>query len=335
MFFSRLIGIDLGTAYTRIILPERGIVLSIPTLIAQNRDTRKLVAVGYEAEEIVGKTPSDVVLVRPLKNSVVSNFRALETFLKYLIHYALGKFFFLRPTVVISVPSSINSVEKRALEEAVINAGASEVYMYPFSYLSALGSDLDIQKPIGNMIMNFGAGSIESAIISYNGIVVYNSLKVGSLNINELISSYIKRVYGLIIGDPMSERIKTGVVSMLPVDTPKEIEVRGRDAGTGMPKSIILSTNDLLDAVKPIGNQVIFSIKNVLERTPPELSSDIVDNGIVICGGGVLLDNLDNLILNVVAIPVIKVDSPENVVANGIYKIIQNFDYYSQRNFIR
>lgn len=335
MFFKKFIGLDLGTQTTRLVFADKGITLSIPTLIAKEKDTKKVVAIGNDAEELYGKSPNDIEVIRPIKNSVIANFRALESFLKHLFDYSLPGSFLYKPIVIISVPSSINSVEKRALEEAAINAGARDVYLYPTSYLSAVGAGLDIHKPFGNMILNIGAGSTESAVLSFNGIVVYNAVKVGSFSINESLITYIKKIYGLIIGELMSEKIKVQVGSVLTVDNPKQIEVRGRDASTGMPKIITLDTNDIVDAIRPITNQIVMAIRSVLEKTPPELSSDIVDNGIIACGGGIQLNNLDELIKNAIGIPVIKVDSPENTVALGIQKIMQDFDLYSQRGFIK
>lgn len=329
MLWRKIIGIDLGTAFTRVVLPGKGIVNTVPTLIARNKKTKKIVAIGQQAEEMLGKAPNDVLIIRPLKNGVVSDLKGVEYFLKELLNEAVT-FFLTKPIVVVSVPASINSVEKRALEEAVLNVGARDVFLFPISYLSALGADLNIQKPIGNMVLNIGAGNTESAILSCNGIVIFNSSKVGSMSINESLINYVKKVYGLAIGEGTSEKMKLNICSVLPLDKPKIMEIRGRDAGTGMPKAITLNTNDLVDAVKNIAGQVILCIKAVLEKTPPELSSDIVDNGIVTCGGGMLLTHMDTFILNAIGIPVIKVDNPLDTVANGIYKVIQNLDYYLQ-----
>lgn len=335
MLFKKFIGIDLGSYTTRLIFPNKGIVLSIPTLIAKEKTSKNIVAIGYEADDLYGKAPSDIEVIRPIKNGVISNFKALESFLKYLFEYSLPGSFLYKPIAILSVPSSINSVEKRALEEAATHAGARDVYLYPISYLSAIGAGLDIHKPLGNMIVNIGAGCTESAVLSFNGIVVYNAVKIGSSSINDSIITYIKKIYGLIIGEPMSEKIKIQIASVFPVDKPKHIEVRGRDAGTGMPKVIILDTNDIVDAIKPVANQIVMSIRAVLEKTPPDLSSDIVDNGIIACGGGILLNNMDELIKNAIGIPIIKVDAPENTVSLGIQKIMQDFDTYSQRGFIK
>jgi rod shape-determining protein MreB len=283
---------------------------------------------------MLGKTPVDIDIVRPLKNSVLSNYRAAEQLLKYLIGFGTSKVSFVKPDVVLSVPSVITSVEKRALEEAALNAGAGEVYLFPSSYLGALGSGLDIEKPFGNMIVNMGGGTTETAVLSLNGIVISNSSKQASLALNEALVNYFKKIYGLIIGEMMAEKIKTNLCSAIVVDNQKELEVRGRDATTGMPRNIVVKTNDLHEAIKPVLNQIIISIRSVLERTPPELSSDIVDTGIVVCGGGVLLDNFTNLLVKALGIPVVIAESPEHCTAIGIKKIIENMEQYGYKGRI-
>lgn len=331
MFLRKIIGIDFGTTRSRIVLPQKGIVLEKPTIIALEKPTKKIIAVGDKAEEMIGKAPNDIDIIRPVKNSVLSNYRASESFLRYLINESTGRFSFSKPIVVVAVPSLITSVEKRALEEAVMNAGASDVYLFPISYLAALGSNLEIHKPLGNMIVNIGAGTTESAVLSFNGIVVSNSTKFGSMAVNDAIINYFKKVYGLIIGENMSERVKITICSAIPVENQKSIEVRGRDASSGMPKSVVVQTNDLIDAIKPVLSQIIISVRSVLEKTPPELSSDIVDNGIMVSGAGSSLENLTTLMVKALGIPVITSENPELATAYGIQKIIEDFDYYSYK----
>ncbi len=331
MLWQKIIGIDFGTVKSRVIDVEKGIILEIPTIIAIEKKTKKIVAVGYEAEEMVGKTPVDIEIIRPVKNSVLSNYRASESLLRYLINQVLGRFTMVKPIVVLSVPSVITSVERRALEEAALNAGAGDVYLFPSSFLSALGSGLEIEKPLGNMIVNIGGGTTETAVISYNGIVVSNSTKQASLSINDAIINYFKKIYGLVIGEAMSDRIKTGIASAMPLEKPFEIEVRGRDATTGMPKSVMVKTNDLVEALKPVLSQIIISIRSVLEKTPPELSSDIVDTGIMLAGGGAQLNEFSNLLVKALGIPVVMPEKPEHATALGIHKIISDFDRYGYR----
>ncbi len=334
MRFKKILGIDLGSVKSRVIVPQKGIIYEQSTIIAFDKLSKQIITVGDGAEEMLGKTPVDIDIVRPLKNSVLSNYRAAESLLKYLIGFGTSKVSFVKPDVVLSVPSIITSVEKRALEEAALNAGAGEVYLFPSSYLGALGSGLDIEKPFGNMVVNMGGGTTETAVLSLNGIVMSSSSKQASLALNESLLNYFKKIYGLIIGEMMTEKIKTKLCSAILVDVQKEMEVRGRDATTGMPRTLTIKTNDLHEAIKPVLNQIILSIRSVLEKTPPELSSDIVDTGIVICGGGVLLDNFSNLLVKALGIPVVTADNAEHCTALGIKKIIENMEMYGYKGRI-
>jgi rod shape-determining protein MreB and related proteins len=331
MKFRKTIGIDLGTVKSRVVLPDTGIIYEQPTIIAIDKISKNIITVGEGAEEMLGKTPTDIDIVRPIKNGVLANYRASESLFKYLIGLGVGKISFVKPNVVLNVPSVISSVEKRALEEAVLNAGAGEVFFYPSSYLSALGTDLDITKPFGNMVVNIGGGTTETAILSLNGIVISNSAKEASLSINESLTNYFKKFYGLIIGETMAEKIKTSLSSAIIIDNQKELEVRGRDATTGMPRNITVKTNDVHEAIKPNLNAIILSIRSVLEKTPPELSSDVVDTGIVMCGGGVLLDRFTDLCVKALGIPVVTAEDPTHCVAMGIHKITKNFEQYGYK----
>jgi rod shape-determining protein MreB and related proteins len=331
MKFKKNIGIDLGTVKTRLILAEKGIIYEQPTIIATDKLSKKIIAVGDEAEEMVGKTPTDIEITRPIKNSVLLNYRATESLFRHLITTGAGRVSFVKPNVILSVPSVITSVEKRALEEAALNAGAGEVYLYPSSFLSALGAELMIDRPFGNMIVNMGGGTTETAIISLNGIVTSSSSKFASLSINEALINYFRKIYGLIIGEVMAEKIKTKITSAIIVDEQKELEVRGRDATTGMPRNIMIKTNDVYEAVKPILNEIVLSVRSVLEKALPELSSDIVDTGIVVCGGGVLLDKFSNLLVKALGIPVVMAENPQHATALGIKKILEDFERYGYK----
>jgi rod shape-determining protein MreB len=331
MFFKKVLAIDFGTVNSRVVDAENGVRFEMPTVIAIEKPTKKIVAVGLQAEEMVGKTPVEIDIIRPIKNSVLSNYRASESLLRYLIHQYSGKITFSKPIVVLAVPSVITSVEKRALEEAALNAGAGEVYLFPTSFLAALGSGLEIHKPLGSMIVNIGAGTTESAVMSYNGIVVSNSTKQASISINDAIINHFKKFYGLIIGEGMSEKIKVIIVSAVPLETEFEIEVRGRDATSGMPMSVIAKTNDIVDAIKPVLSQIIISIRSVLEKTPPELSSDIVDSGIMLSGGGSLLKEFPNLLTKALSIPVVSPEKPEHATALGLQKVLQDFERYAYK----
>lgn len=331
MLFRKIIGIDFGTYKSRIILPDKGIIYEESTIVAIDKKTKKMIYVGEDAENMLGKTPVDIDILRPLKNGVLLNYRAAESYLSNLISIAVGKISFTRSTVVMGVPSSISSVEKRALEEAVLNAGARSLLLFPSSYLAALGSELDISKPFGNMIVNIGAGTTESAVMSLNGIVCSNSSKSASFSINEAIINHIKKVYGLLIGELMAEKIKLKIAKAILSEKQEILEVRGRDVSNGMPKNIKLKSNDIYDCIKPVLSQIIQSIRSVLEKTPPELSSDIVDSGIVISGGGAKLDKLNDLLVKALGIPIVFTDEPEYTTAYGIKKIIENFEDLSYR----
>jgi rod shape-determining protein MreB and related proteins len=331
MRFKKNIGIDLGTYQSRVVVPERGVIYEQPTIIAFDKIAKRIISVGHEAEEMLGKTPVDIDIIRPIKNSVLLNYRAAEALVKYLITTGVGKVSLVKPNVVLSVPSDITSVEKRALEEAVLNAGAGDVFLFPSSYLSALGSGLDIDRPFGNMIVNMGSGTTETAIISLNGVVISNSSKLASHALNEAIIVYFKKVYGLIIGEAMAEKIKLNVCSAITVETQRELDVRGRDATTGMPRNVLVRTNDMHEAIKSILNQIILSIRSVLEQTPPELSSDVVDTGIVVSGGGVLLDKFPTLLVKALGIPVVTAENPIHATSLGIQKILEDFDKYSYK----
>jgi rod shape-determining protein MreB len=331
MAFKKNIGIDLGTIRTRVVLADKGVVTELPTIIAIDRLSKKIIAVGEKAEEMVGKTPAEIEIIRPIKNSVLSNYRATEALLKYLINSVSGKVSFVKPNVIMNVPSVITSVEKRALEEAVYNAGAGQVYLYPSSYLSSLGADLVIERPFGNMIVNMGAGTTETAIISLNGVVVSNSSKFASGAINEALINYFRKIYGLIIGEVMAEKIKTTICSAIITDEQREMEVRGRDATTGMPRNLPIKTNDVYEAIKGVLNEIVLSIRSVLEKAPPELSSDIVDTGLVISGGGVMLDKFTQLLIKALGIPVVTSEHPTHTTALGIQKILQNFEMYEKK----
>lgn len=335
MKLKKAIGIDLGTVKSRIILPQKGVVYEQPTILAIDKVSKKIITVGEGAEEMLGKTPVDIDIIRPIKNSVLSNYRAAESLLKHLITQGTGRVSFVKPDVVLSVPSVITSVEKRALEEAALSAGAGEVYLYPSSYLGALGTGVEIEKPFGNMVVNMGGGTTETAVLSLNGIVISNSSKQASLAINEALVSYFKKIYGLIIGEMMAERIKVKLCSAVIVSDQREMEVRGRDATTGMPRTLTVRTNDLNEAIKPVLNQIVLSIRSVLEKTPPELSSDIVDIGLVVCGGGVLLDNFTTLLVKALGIPVVIAENPSHCTALGIKRILENFEIYGYKGRIK
>lgn len=335
MIFRKILALDLGTSLTRVILPTTGIVYEEPSIIAYDKKLKKIIHIGNAAQELIGKTPEEIEIIHPIKNSVISHYRSTESMIRFLINSYVGRFSLVKPHVIVAIPSSITSVERRALEEAVLSAGAGEVFLYSSSFLSSIGAGQEIDKPYGNMIVNMGAGSTESAVLSFNGIVVSNSSKQASNSFNESIINYFKKVYGLVIGENMAEKVKLNICSAVIVEKQNELEVRGRDASNGMPKSVKVRTNDMHEAVKPVLSQIIVSIRSVLEKTPPELSSDVVDSGILLAGGGVLFENISELFTKALGIPAVICEDPIHATANGLYKVMSNFDNYAEKGRTR
>ena len=276
---GKKLGIDLGTANSVVFVQGEGIAFVEPTVVAIDVNTFKVIAVGSEAKKMIGKTPENIIAKRPLKNGVIADSRITEALLKYFFNKALGKSRFFKPDVVISVPAGITTVEQRAVIKAANNAGAREITMLPEPLLAALGAGLPIETSSGNMIVNLGGGTAEVAVISLDGIVEYDSLRIAGDAINEAIINYMKKKKGILIGEQTAENIKIRVGSAIEIKDPKSMEVRGRDFGAGLPKAITVDSNDVATAVKRPLLSIINSIKGVLERTPPELSADIMDRG--------------------------------------------------------
>ncbi len=315
--FAKKLGIDLGTANSVVFVQGEGIVLIEPTVVAIDVNTFTVIAVGAEAKEMIGKTPDNIVAKRPLRNGVIADSRVTEALLRYFFDKALGKSRFFKPDVVISVPAGITSVEERAVLKAANAVGAKNVTLLPEPLLAALGAEMPIQTSSGNMIINMGGGTTEVAVISLDGVVEYESLRVAGDAINEAIISYMRKRKGILIGEQTAEKIKIKVGSALEVKDPRQMEVRGRDVGAGMPKSIVVDSNDIAKAVEwPLRN-IIKSVQAVLEKTPPELSADIIDRGMVMSGGTSMLRNLDKLFSRATGVPAHVADDPLFCVAKG------------------
>ncbi len=316
MFLKKL-GIDLGTANSVVFVQGEGIVFVEPTVVAIDVNNFTVIAVGTEAKEMIGKTPENIVAKRPLRNGVIADSRVTEALLRYFFDKALGKARFFKPDVVISVPAGITSVEERAVLKAANAVGARNVTLLPEPLLAALGAEMPINTSSGNMIINMGGGTTEVAVISLDGVVEFESLRVAGDAINEAIISYMRKKKGLLIGEQTAEKIKIKIGSALEVKDPRQMEVRGRDVGGGMPKSIVVDSNDIAKAVEwPLRN-IIKSIQAVLEKTPPELSADIIDRGMVMSGGTSLLRNLDKLFSRATGVPSHVADDPLFCVAKG------------------
>lgn len=314
---GKKIGIDLGTANSVVFLQGEGIAFVEPTVVAIDVNTYKVIAVGSEAKKMIGKTPDNIIARRPLKNGVIADSRITEALLKYFFNKALGKSRFFKPDVVISVPAGITTVEQRAVLKAANNAGAREITMLPEPLLASLGADLPIDTSSGNMIVNLGGGTAEIAVISLDGIVEYDSLRMAGDAINEAIINHMKKKKGVLIGEQTAENIKIKIGSAMEIKNPKSMEVRGRDFGAGLPKAVVVDSNDIAYAVKRPLLSIINGIKGVLEKTPPELSADIMDRGITMSGGTSKLRNLDKLFAKAIGVPAYVADEPMYCVAKG------------------
>lgn len=327
---TKRIGIDLGTSFSRIAMEGKGVIISEPTVVAISTKEKKVLAIGTEARGMLGKVPSGIEARRPIRQGVIASYKLTEELLNDLITRSLGRFRLFKPEVVISVPAGITSVEERAIIEALVQAGAGKVYLLPEPVAAAIGAGMPIESSAGNMIVNLGGGTSEIAVISMNGIVTFSSKRMAGDSINDAIIVHMRKRFSIIIGEQMAEKIKLQIGSATLMDTPLELEVRGRDSTSGMPLSIKLTSNDVVEPIKLILNQIITSIKKVLEITPPELSSDIIDRGMVLSGGTSLLRNIDDLFTKATGVSAHIVEDPENTVINGIAITINNLENYKR-----
>lgn len=326
--FSQDIGIDLGTANTLVYVVKKGIVINEPSVVALNKKTGRILAIGEEARRMVGKTPAHIVASRPLVEGVISDFEITEQMLKYFIDkvHADSYQFFPRPRVVIGIPSGVTEVEKRAVEDATRAAGAREVYLIEEPMAAALGARLDVQEPTGNMIVDIGGGTTEVAVISLGGIVVSKSLRIAGDKLNEDIINFAREEYNLLLGERTAENIKILVGSALPQEEQLSAPMRGRDLITGLPKEIIVDDKVIREAITPSLNLLIQAIKEVVEQTPPELLADIMEKGILLAGGGSLLRHFDELVHQETQVPVFMAEDPLTVVARGTGVVLENLD---------
>ena len=324
--FSRKLGIDLGTANTLVHVKGRGIVVREPSVVAINRKTNTILAVGDEAKNMIGRTPGDIVAIRPMKDGVIADFDVTQSMLKYFIKKAFSGGFMSKPRVVICVPSGVTEVEKRAVEEATLQAGAKEVYLIEEPMAAAIGANLPVEEPSGSMIVDIGGGTSEVAVISLGGIVTSKSLRIAGDEFDEAIVHYVKKEYNLMIGERTAEAIKMTIGAAYPKPKEQYMEVRGRDLITGLPKNLSISSAEIMEALKEPINSIVDSIKYTLEKTPPELASDIMDRGIMLAGGGALLSGLDKLIKEETGMSVMVAENPLDCVAIGAGKVLDEIE---------
>jgi len=302
--FSRDMGIDLGTANTLVHVKGKGIVLSEPSVVAIQRDTGEVLAVGEEAKQMIGRTPGNIVAIRPLKDGVIADFDVTQAMLKYFIRKSMDTKSFIRPRVIVGVPSGVTEVEKRAVIDATIQAGAREAYLIEEPLAAAIGAGLPVHEPTGNMVVDIGGGTTEVAVISLGGIVTSRSIRVGGDEMDEAIMQYIKRTYNLMIGERTAEAIKMTIGSAIVPKTEQAMDIRGRDLVSGLPKTLNIKASEVQRALSEPIASIVEAVKVTLERTPPELASDIMDRGIVMTGGGSLLTGLDQLLMRETGMPV-------------------------------
>lgn len=324
--FVKDIGVDFGTTKTIIYLKDKGIVFSEPTVVAMNELTGEVMAVGNEAKEIIGRTPEHISAIRPIKSGVVSNFNAAEKLLKKCIDEVTGKTLFTKTRALICVPSDITDVEQKAVEEIAYNAGAKEVYTIEKAIASAIGCGINIDSKEGTMILDIGGGTTEVAVLSMGGIVVSNSIKQGGTTMDKNIIEYIREKYNILVGDVTAEEIKTELGTAITIMAKDKIQVKGRNILTGLPDVLEVSTDDVSSAITDTLMEIIKLINVTIEKTPPELVSDITKNGIFVCGGGAYIKDIDRLITNMTGIPVTLAEAPTECTIKGIEKVIKNIE---------
>jgi rod shape-determining protein MreB len=324
------LGIDLGTTSTLVYVPGRGVVLNEPSVVAVSEQDRKILAVGLEAKEMIGRTPENIVAYRPMKDGVIADYRMTEVMLRYYIRKALGRFNLFKPDVLVSVPAGVTSTERRAVVEAAARAGAKNAYVAKEPILAAIGAGIPIQEARGHMIVDIGGGTIDVAVISLGGIVSSTSVKCAGNRLDHAIADYVKKVYNLAIGDKMAEDIKINIGSAVPLEEELVMSMKGRDYLTGLPRSIEIKTNEIVKAMSRELREMIKAIKDVLQDTPPELAADIIDYGIIMTGGTSQLRNFPELVLRRTGVRAVLADEAQFCVALGTGIALQHLDVYKK-----
>lgn len=324
--FSNDIGIDLGTSNTLVYVKNHGIVLREPSVVAIDKESHKVLAVGMEAKQMLGRTPSDIIALRPLKNGVIANFEVTQEMIKYFIRKVHNRRSLLHPRIVIGIPSGITEVERRAVNESAEQAGAREVYLIEEPMASAIGADLPISEPHASMISDMGGGTTETAVISLGGMVVVKSIDVAGNEMDECIAQYFRRKYNLVIGETTAEDVKIQIGSVFPLKEEKTMEVKGRDQSKGLPKTVLITSEEIRQALMEPVQLILDTIKSVLEETPPELAADLIDRGLVLAGGACLLRGFPDLIRQETELPVHRAADPLSCVALGTGKFLEELD---------
>ena len=330
--FSKRVGIDLGTANSLVYLAGEGIVLNEPTVVAVTTDDHRVLAVGNEAKEMLGRTPGNIQASRPMKDGVIADYVITEAMIRYFLDKVCGSSRLFKPEVMVCAPAGVTSVEKRAILDATLSAGAKTAFLIDEPLAAAIGAKIPIANPSGNMIVDIGGGTTEAAVICLGGVVVHSSVRVGGNKIDEAIQNLIKKKHNLIIGERMAEEVKIKIGSatkLKPAETQK-IEVRGRDAFSGLPKTVEVSSEEVTEAISDVTQKIVGAVKGVLEQIPPELASDIIDKGIVMSGGTSLLRNLDKLLTDSLGVPVALAENPLLCVALGTGMALENLDLYKR-----
>lgn len=328
--FSKKLGIDLGTANTLVYLPGKGIVLNEPSVVAVSEQDNKILAIGFEAKDMIGKTPESIITYRPMKDGVIADYRVTQAMLHYFINKAMGRFNFFKPDVMVSVPAGVTSTERRAVIEAAIRAGAKNAYVVKEPILAAIGAGIPIHESRGYMIVDIGGGTTDVAVISLGGIVASTSVKCAGNKIDAAIADYIKKTFNLAIGDRTAEEVKIKIGAAVPLDDELQVTIKGRDYIQGLPRSAQVSTNEIVRAIDGELKQIVKAIKSVLQETPPELASDIIDHGIIMTGGSSLLRNFTDLIYLKTGVKASLAEDPLFCVAKGTGIALEHLDVYKK-----
>ncbi len=324
--FTRYIGIDLGTVNVLVHERGRGIVLKEPSVVAISVNDNRIVAVGQEALEMLGRTPDTIEVARPLKDGVIADYVVTEAMLRYFIQKVCGRLRLFKPEVMVSVPVGVTSVESRAVHDAALQAGAGEAFLIPEPLAAAIGAGLPVATPTGNMVINLGGGTTEAAVVSVNGIVQWSSVRVGGNKIDEAIAAYVRRKYNLLIGERTSEDIKITIGSAIPLEEEMTMEVRGRDQVAGLPRTIKLTSSEVTESIAEPLAAIVGAAREVLEKTPPELAADVIDRGAVMTGGGAMLRNLDRLLTDETGIAFYPADDPISCCARGAGRALEHYE---------